>query len=50
MTRVVATLETHDGGRPFRKEVHQLSLAFVPPLGTDHNNIFAHMAYLLSRV
>ena len=42
MTGVVASLEAGDRGRTFRQQVHNLSLAFVTPLGADDNYIFSH--------
>ena len=42
MSCVMATLKPHDGGRAFGQQIHNLSLAFVTPLGADDNYVFCH--------
>lgn len=46
MTCVVATLETHDGAGGFGQQVDDLALAFITPLGAEHDYILAHGSYL----
>jgi hypothetical protein len=45
----VATLKTHHGGGAVGQQVHDLTLAFIPPLGTDDNNILAHEIHSLEK-
>jgi hypothetical protein len=35
---VVAALEAHDGADVLREQVDDLALAFIAPLGTQHDN------------
>ena len=39
VTCVVAALKAHHALGRFSQPVHQLALAFVAPLGTDHHNV-----------
>ena len=41
MAGVVAALKTHHGLGAFGQPVHQLALAFVAPLGSDHDDVSA---------
>ncbi len=41
MAGVVTALETHHSLGTFRQPVHQLALAFVAPLGSDHDDVSA---------
>ena len=40
---IVAALETHHGLGVIRQPVNNLALAFVAPLGADHDNILGHV-------
>ncbi len=42
MAGIVATLKAHDSCCTIRQQVHNLSFAFVTPLGADDNYIFSH--------
>ena len=44
MAGVVAALETHHGLRAFGQPVHQLALAFIAPLGSDHDDVSARFS------
>ena len=50
MTGVVATLETHHGGRPVGQQIDHLALAFITPLGPDDHDIFSHGIHSHSEV
>ena len=39
---VCPAVETDDALRAFRQPVDDLALAFVAPLGADHDNVLAH--------
>jgi hypothetical protein len=42
MPSVVPTLESDHRGRSLGKEIDDLALSLVAPLGTDDNDIFTH--------
>lgn len=48
MSRIVPTLESRNCRSAIREEIHNFSLAFVPPLGTNDNDVFAHDFFAFS--
>jgi hypothetical protein len=42
VTGIVTALETCDSSRTVREQIHDLSFAFIAPLGADDNDIFTH--------
>src|SRR3972149_740696 len=43
---VVSTLETHHGVRAVGQQVDDFPLAFVTPLGADHDDVLSHVSSL----
>jgi hypothetical protein len=42
VTGIVTALEACDSSRAIREQIHDLSLAFITPLGADDNDILTH--------
>ena len=42
MTGVMATLEADDGRDLVGQQINDFTLAFITPLGAQHNNVFTH--------
>lgn len=42
VTGIVATLKPYDGRCSLGKQVDELALSFVAPLGADNDHVFAH--------
>jgi len=43
MTGIVAALVTHHGGGLFGQQVNDFALAFITPLGAQHDDISSHL-------
>jgi hypothetical protein len=42
----VPALETHHGMRPIGQQIDDFPLAFVTPLGADHDDVLGHVSSL----